>query len=138
VGGRYALSQLLTSVGFRTSAVCLAASRAAAGEGARTWTFDFAGRSGVDGLSTHCLDLPFAWDLLDAEGVTRVLGDAPSQGLADTMHADWVRFIREGSLPWPAAGLGPAGARRYEHDGAVDDAESYRLEVEAGGIADAG
>ena len=59
--------------------------------------------------AVHCLDLPFAWDLLDAEGVTDVAGDGPPQALADAMHRAWVGFIADGDPGWPAYSVdGPA------------------------------
>jgi hypothetical protein len=46
------------------------------------------------------------------------------------MHADWVRFIREGDVPWQAASAGSTPARRYTNDGPLDGTDAYRLEVE--------
>jgi para-nitrobenzyl esterase len=69
--------------------------------GSRTWVYEFRWPTPLVGLAYHCLDLPFAWDLLDAEGVTAVCGDAPPQDLADEMHAAWVRFVRRGDPGWP-------------------------------------
>ena len=68
--------------------------------GTRTWSYDFRWPTPLVGLSYHCLELPYAWDVLDAEGVTAVCGDNPPQVLADEMHAAWVRFIATGDPGW--------------------------------------
>ena len=68
--------------------------------GPRTWTYDFRWASPALGMAFHCLELPFAWDLLGAEGVTAVAGPNPPQELADEMHAAWVRFIATGDPGW--------------------------------------
>jgi para-nitrobenzyl esterase len=63
-----------------------------------TWLYQFtraATSAGSNGLAYHCTDLPFAFDLLDAEGVTAALGEDPPQHLADALHAAWVAFVRD-------------------------------------------
>jgi para-nitrobenzyl esterase len=50
----------------------------------------------------HCIDLPFAFDVLDAERVTPITGDDPPQALADDVHRAWVGFVRDGDPGWPA------------------------------------
>ena len=70
--------------------------------GARTWAYDFRWPTPLAGLAYHCLDLPFAWDLLDAEGVSAVCGANPPQAIADEMHTAWVRFIATGDPGWEA------------------------------------
>ena len=50
--------------------------------------------------SVHCLDIPFAFDNLDAAGVDDVAGPKPPQDLADTVHGAWVRFVAEGTPGW--------------------------------------
>ncbi len=106
-GGRAAdngarFGQAVTDAWFRVPAVRLAEARFGARQ--PTFVYDFGWRSqALDGIgAVHCLDLPFAWDLLDAEGVTAVAGDDPPQGLADRMHRAWVDFIVGGDPGWPA------------------------------------
>jgi para-nitrobenzyl esterase len=48
----------------------------------------------------HCLDIPFAFDNLDADGVVEVTGADPPQALADAVHTAWVRFIKNGDPGW--------------------------------------
>ena len=70
--------------------------------GPRTWTYDFRWASPALGMAFHCLELPFRWDCLGAEGVTAVAGPTPPQDLADQMHAAWVRFVTSGDPGWQA------------------------------------
>lgn len=95
------LAQLRTEAVFRLPLLRWAETRAQRGGGAdRTWLYDFRWRGTASGLAVHCVDLPFAWDLLDAEGVPAALGEAPPQPLADAMHGAWVRFVRDGDPGW--------------------------------------
>ena len=106
---------------------------------AGTWVSRFAWESPATGLSTHCLDLPFAFDCLAHPYCDHTLRAAPSQALADAVHGDWARFILTGDPgwePWDARSPGriygdPRGARP---DGAVDG-EPFAVEqrlLEAG------
>ncbi|MEH3088263.1 MAG: carboxylesterase family protein [Microbacterium arborescens] len=128
IGEAHAYSQIVVTTMFRIPSAHLAEQRAVAGAGGRTWLYDFAYHSAVDGLSSHCLDVPFAWDLLAADGVARVLGTPPQQ-LADRMHRDWVGFVTSGRMPWHPLSDGVAGAFVYDEDGGYD-ADAYTLERE--------
>lgn len=61
---------------------------------------DFRWVSGSTGGATHCVELPFVWDLLDAPGVPQALGPRPDQRLADRMHDDWVNFVTRHEVDW--------------------------------------
>ncbi|ROQ41576.1 para-nitrobenzyl esterase [Frondihabitans sp. PhB188] len=128
VGADRAESQLVTSALFRTAVPRIATARQTADPAARTWAYDFAGRRFEADPSGHCSDIPFAWDLLDAEGVPVVLGDTPSQALADRMHADWVGFIADGAAPWHPATADRLPTRSYVNEGHVDSDEVYAFE----------
>jgi len=52
------------------------------------------------GLSVHCLDLPFVFDLLSADGVAEVAGSAPPQPLADAMHRAVTSFVKDLTPGW--------------------------------------
>ena len=91
------VGQLGTDLSFRIPTLNWSDARAD-----RTWTYDFRWASPALGLAFHCLELPFAWDCLGAEGVTDVAGPHPPQELADQMHAAWVRFIATGDPGWDA------------------------------------
>ncbi|MGW4049453.1 carboxylesterase/lipase family protein [Streptomyces sp. NPDC004779] len=93
--------QALTDVMFRAPGLAVADARAARER--PTWLYEFAWRSPVLGLAAHCLDLPFAFDLLDAEGVPEVAGPTPPQALADAVHRAWVAFVtdQDPGADWP-------------------------------------
>ncbi|WP_219993188.1 carboxylesterase/lipase family protein [Cryobacterium arcticum] len=129
IGSGYARGQLSSAVLFRVPTVRCASARTEAGAGARTWLYDFAFRAPASGLAGHCIDLPFAWDLLDAEQVSVSVGDNLPRALAATMHAEWVQFISTGTVSWPAVAEHPAGAERFDTL-SVFDPNAYELEAE--------
>ncbi|MEH3035533.1 MAG: carboxylesterase family protein [Sphingomonas adhaesiva] len=71
----------------------------------RTWMYEFDWRSPrYDGAlgAGHGMELPFVFDsLATATGAQGLCGEAPPQALADRVHATWVRFATDGTLPWP-------------------------------------
>ena len=80
--------------------------------------------SAEDGLlgACHCLDIPFAFDVLDAEGVTGAAGSDPPQALADAMHSAWVAFVHGGEPGWPAYDLARRPTRLFDTvSGVADD-----------------
>ena len=98
------LAQAVTDRAFRIPLARLLEDRVASDT--PTWGYQFAWRSPErdDSTAMHCIDIPFAFDNLDAEGVTDVgrVGTGAPQSLADEMHGDWVRFITDGAVSWPA------------------------------------
>ena len=87
--------QVVTDLVFRMPLLAWADSRPD-----RTWLYDFRWPAPGTGLSMHCLELPFTWDLLDADGAPAVVGTHPPQHLAGDMHGAWVRFITTGDPGW--------------------------------------
>jgi carboxylesterase type B len=87
---------------------CLRTARARASATAPTWLYSFDWPSPVLGGAAHCTDLPFFFDSLDAEGVSRVLGDEPPRALAAAAHAIIVDFVRGEAPSWQRA-TGVAG-----------------------------
>ncbi|QHC57237.1 carboxylesterase family protein [Rathayibacter sp. VKM Ac-2760] len=82
---------------------------------APTWLYAFDWLSPETGGASHCLDLPFFFDHLDAEATTRVLGETPPAGLAAVMHRELVAFVRGEELPWaPARGVEGDAVRVYD------------------------
>jgi para-nitrobenzyl esterase len=119
------VGQGTTDVMFRVPAVRIAEARAGRAE---TFHYDFRWRTpGLGGAGAiHCLDLPFAWDLLDAEHVDVIAGGEPPQALADAMHRAWVGFITDGDPGWPAYDLGVRPTMVFdETPKVVDDAMSF-------------
>ena len=86
----------MTDAMFRVPAVRMAEARG----GARTWMYESRWRSPTGFGAVHCLDVPFVFDVLDAEAVAVVAGDEPPQVLADSMHRTWVDFIKDGQAAW--------------------------------------
>lgn len=76
---------------------------AAAHQG-RTWVYEFDWQSpACDGElgACHGMELPFVFNTLAvASGAQGFAGIDPPQELADRIHAIWVRFATDGSLPW--------------------------------------
>ncbi|MFJ9374816.1 carboxylesterase/lipase family protein [Streptomyces sp. NPDC101455] len=82
------MGQALTDAIFRGPSLALAESRAH--HELLTWLYYF-----TWGSAAHCIEIPFAFDLLNAERVTAATGPNPPQSLADAMHTAWVAFIRD-------------------------------------------
>lgn len=90
------VGQYVTDHVFRTAVARVARVRGTA----PTWLYRFAWRSPVLGLATHCLDVPFHFDCLDADGVTAVAGAEPPEALAANVHGAAVAFIHDGRPGW--------------------------------------
>ncbi|MGW2517350.1 carboxylesterase family protein [Streptomyces sp. NPDC001617] len=107
----------LTDTLFRAACPRAAAARRCAPAG--TWLYSFEWPSPTTGGATHCLDIPFFYDVLDAPGVPPALGTAPPSELATLMHADLVGFVHGEDPSWARAtgGLGDP-AREYGRPGA--------------------
>lgn len=77
----------------------------AAAHRGRTHMYEFDWRSPMfDGKlgAAHGMELPFVFDCLaTATGSEGLVGSVPPQELADRIHALWVRFATDGTLPWP-------------------------------------
>ncbi len=102
-----AFAQAVTDRSFRAPLAHMLDDRAAIG--ASTYGYQFTWCSPLfDGAvgSAHCLDIPFAFDNLDAERVADgLIGPNPPQELADEMHRAWVGFISDGDPGWHAYAL---------------------------------
>jgi para-nitrobenzyl esterase len=92
----WALGQVITDATFRCQVARWAAARADAN--APTWVYDFRweSRSPTVHGAAHCVDVPFGFDCLGAEGVEAATGESPPQALADAVHGDW-RAVVDGS-----------------------------------------
>jgi len=98
------LAEAMTDLVFRLPARRFAAAHAQAG--GRTHFYEFGWRSpafGGDLGAAHALELPFVFDTLSScSGPKGFVGPNPPQALATRIHAIWVEFARDGTLPWPA------------------------------------
>ncbi|MFJ2742020.1 carboxylesterase/lipase family protein [Streptomyces sp. NPDC087440] len=115
----------LTDVIFRRPNLTIAEGRAA--RELPTWLYEFRWLSGAEGpmrgQAFHCLDLPFAFDALDAENVTEVAGPNPPQRLADAMHGAWVGFVRDldPGADWPRYTREARATRVWDTETVVTD-----------------
>lgn len=48
----------------------------------------------------HCIDVPFAFDVMDAEQISRFAGSNPPQSLATHLHGALVGFVKEQGPGW--------------------------------------
>ncbi len=92
-GVAWALGQLITDGCFRGHVARWSELRASAQ--APTWVYDFRWESRSPSVrgSAHCVDVPFGFDILSAEGVPEAVGDSPPQKLANLVHADWLALV---------------------------------------------
>ncbi|MEO7752762.1 MAG: carboxylesterase family protein [Terracoccus sp.] len=126
-----ALSALVTDWFFAVPAVRVAEARAATGSA--TWMYRFDHRSlACEGTlgAAHAVEIPFVFDTLDEPETEDLLGPGPSQAVADTVHATWVRFIRDADPGWAAYDMSRRTTMVFgEQDGPVENprAERYAL-----------
>ncbi len=83
--------------------------RTSAGAGP-TWSYRFRWHSDAPPQAGHCIDIPFAFDRLDAPGVEPIAGSRPPQKLANAVHGALVDFVKNLDPGWPVDidGTGPS------------------------------
>lgn len=96
-----AIGRATTDTMFRMPAVRLAEARIAGGAADSTYVYEFQWQPPTVFGACHCLDVPFAFDVLDAERVGVVAGEDPPPSLTGDVHGSWVRFIKSGDPGWP-------------------------------------
>jgi len=81
--------------------------------------------------SCHALELPFMWDAIDKPGLSVLTGEGPErQALADTMHAAWIAFARDGEPGWPPYDRDRRATRVFDVDTeTVDDPMATQREL---------
>jgi para-nitrobenzyl esterase len=120
---------------FRIPAIRMAEARAE--HDATTWMYEFDWKSRAFGGAlgaTHALEIPFAFDTLDAPGVDVFTGvSEPPRELGAAMHAAWTMFIRDGVVDWPAYdGIDRAVMRFADDLGVVHDPSPATRKVWSG------
>ncbi|MFT4051128.1 MAG: carboxylesterase family protein [Microbacterium sp.] len=121
------LGRFVTDGLFRTGVVKTARARGTA----PTWVYEYSFRSTqpgmTQGLSVHCIDVPFWFDCLDSLRLDSLTGPHPPQPLADATHAAAVALIVEGDPGWLAWSARPGAARVFGGPDAVtaDATEAY-------------
>src|SRR5690606_35026563 len=68
--------------------------------GPRTFGYEFRWPSPTGFGVVHCLDVPFAFGVLDAPAVDVVAGAAPPAWLGEDVHGAWARFVATGDPGW--------------------------------------
>jgi para-nitrobenzyl esterase len=97
------LAAVTTDCFMRVPVIRVAEARLEAGQ-TDTWMYrfdhespSFGGRLGA----AHAVEIPYVFDLLDDESGHPLIGDTPSQAVADTAHGAWVRFVADADPGWP-------------------------------------
>jgi para-nitrobenzyl esterase len=121
-GERDPFGRMMTDLFFRAPIAEIVSRRRSTASA--TWTYDFRW-TGPGGLASHCLELPFTWNNLQAEGVSAALGSTPPQALADSMHGALCSFIAGGAAPW-AMDSSSGATRVWDNSGARDGSSPYR------------
>lgn len=140
------LGQLLTAAAFHLPMINIVQARASARVAAvcdietgvtapaikaGTWVYEFAWQKPSTGLADHCVEVPFVFNCLRDEHVTKVFGtDNPPRALAAAIQTDWVRFISSGTPSFPSWREGERG-RIYgsESHSGVKSARPFQIEV---------
>lgn len=86
-----------------------------------TWAYDFTWKSTASGVSEHCLDVPFVFDVLNDPDVTRVAGAGPPQELADAVHGAFVRFAQIGDPGWEQTRAQTRYVQGFDIDTSITD-----------------
>ncbi|MET0734731.1 MAG: carboxylesterase family protein [Microbacterium sp.] len=117
------LGRFVTDAIFRSTVVRVADARA----DAPTWVYRFSWPSPTMTWALHCLDVPFWFDCLSADGVTAIAGTHPPRALADAVHGAAAAFIREGAPGWASWSSAPGVTRVFGGDASLPgtDADGY-------------
>ena len=109
------LGAVATDWTYRIPAIRLA--EAQVKNNSNAYVYEFAWRSpqynGTLG-ACHAVEIAFAFDNLQQEGNEALLGTAPPQQLADTMHKAWVSFVSTGNPGWAKYDLENRATMRFD------------------------
>ena len=98
------LAAVITDWFFTIPAIRVAEARTEAGS-APTWTYRFDHPAPADNHrfgACHGVEVPFVFDTISDEDLHPLIGDTPSQAVADQAHKAWVDFITHGDPGWAA------------------------------------
>lgn len=120
------LGRYLGDVVFRSLVARVAQARE--GAPAPTWAYRFSWVSPTKGWALHCLDVPFWFDVLSAERVAAIAGEAPPRALAAAVHGSAAAFARTGDPGWRPWSEAPGTTRVFGGSGPLLEmiADGYR------------
>jgi para-nitrobenzyl esterase len=98
------LAAVITDWFFAIPAIRVAEARTGT-DSAPTWMYRFDHPAPEDNHrfgASHAVEVPFVFDTIGQQDLHPLLGDAPSQAVADQTHKAWVDFITHGDPGWPA------------------------------------
>jgi para-nitrobenzyl esterase len=118
------LAAVITDWFFRIPAIRVAEARAASGA-AGTWMYRFDHPDSAENHgfgACHAAEIPFVFDTITRDELRPLIGDAPSQAVADLGHRTWVDFVTRGDPGWaPYDTVRRTTGLLTEHVSAVDD-----------------
>ena len=97
------LAAVITDWFFRVPAIRVAEARAASPGTSSTWMYRFDHPEPQDNRgfgACHGVEIPFAFDTATREEIRPLIGNTPSQAVADLVHRVWVDFITRGNPGW--------------------------------------
>jgi para-nitrobenzyl esterase len=98
------LAAVITDWFFTIPAIRVAEARTGAA-GAPTWLYRFDHPDPEDNHrfgASHGAEVPFVFNTISQQDLHPLIGDTPSQAVADQAHRAWVDFIARGDPGWPA------------------------------------
>lgn len=98
------LAAVITDWFFAIPAIRVAEARTDAAS-APTWMYRFDHPAPVDNHrfgASHGAEVPFVFNTISQQDLHPLIGDTPSQAVADQTHKAWVDFITHGDPGWPA------------------------------------
>jgi para-nitrobenzyl esterase len=118
------LAAVITDWFFRIPPIRVAEARVAGG-GASTWMYRFDHPAPADNHgfgACHAAEIPFVFDTITRDELRPLIGDAPSQAVADLSHRAWVDFVTRGDPGWaPYDPVRRTTGLLTEHVSPVDD-----------------
>jgi para-nitrobenzyl esterase len=98
------LAAVITDWFFAIPAIRVAEARIGAAN-APTWMYRFDHPAPEDNYrfgASHAAEVPFVFNTISQQDLHPLIGDTPSQAVADHTHKAWVDFITGGDPGWPA------------------------------------
>ncbi len=95
------LASVVTDWFFTVPAIRHAEARATGG--GTTWAYRFDRPAQEDNNrygACHAVEIPFVFDNIGLDQTKALIGDHPSQAVADTAHSTWVAFVTSGDPGW--------------------------------------